>query len=100
MIASKRITLVDKGDMVLDLEYNKDFAILHLPVMKMNKTNYQDFMISVEQLWEFMETVGYSAIHTAIDPNDKVTAKLLDRLGATMLGSDKGLDVYEYKGAS
>ncbi|HEY9818017.1 MAG TPA: hypothetical protein V6D20_19740, partial [Candidatus Obscuribacterales bacterium] len=102
MTASKRITLVDKEDMTLDLEYGTamgmNFAILHLPKMKLTKTSYSDFLATVPQIYEFISTVGYEAIHTAIDPNDKSTAKLLDRLGAVRLGNDQGLDVYEYRG--
>ena len=100
MTASKRITLVEKADMTLDLEWNKDFAILHLPKMKMSRTSYTDFLVTVPQLYEFLSSLGYEAIYTAIDPNDKTTAKLLDRLGAIKLGQDPNqrLDVYEYRG--
>lgn len=104
MTASKRITLVDKEDMTLDLEYGsvngQAFAILHLPKMKMTRTSYLDFLATVPQIHEFCVAVGFESIYTAISPNDKPTVKLLDRLGAVRLGSSQGLDVYEYRGES
>ena len=98
MIESKRITLVDKEDLVLDLEYNEDFAILHLPVMRMSRNTYTDFLDTVPQLYTFLTTAGYSAVFTGVKPEDTVVAKLLDRLGARKLGHADGVDVYQYTG--
>lgn len=95
MIESKRITLYENSGMQIDLEYTDQYAILHLPVLKMNKTNYLDFLDKVPELCEFLLSAGYVGVWTAIEPEKKVIAKLLDRLGAKKLGSDKGLDVYE-----
>lgn len=102
MIESKRITLVDKEDLIIDLEYSKEFAILHLPRLRMTKSSYRDFLVTVPQVCQFAQFVGYEALHTAVDPNDDTIAKLLDRLGAEFLGLDPhhGLAVYEYRGES
>ena len=98
MIESKRITLVDKEDLVLDLEYNEDFAILHLPVMRMSRNTYTDFLDTVPQLYTFLTTAGYNSIFAGVRPEDKTIAKLLDRLGARKLGHADGVDVYQYTG--
>jgi hypothetical protein len=99
MIESKRITLIDKEDLVLDLEYNEQYAILHLPVMRMSRDTYTDFLDTVPQLHTFLTMVGYSAVWAGVRPEDTMIAKLLGRLGATKIGNAEGLDVYEYKGA-
>lgn len=95
MIASKRITLYQSEGMKIDLEYTEHYAILHLPLLKMNKTNYLEFLEKVPELCQFLMTTGYAGVWTAIEPEKTVVAKLLDRLGAKRLGSDSGLDVYE-----
>lgn len=100
MIESNRIVLVDKEDIQLDLEYNKDFAVLHLPRLKLTKGTLADFECTVEDIWKFMCTVGYENIWTAIPPSDKTMAKLLSRIGAEKQGHAQGLDVYEYKGGN
>jgi hypothetical protein len=98
MIESKRLTLIDKEDIVMDLEYNEHYAILHLPVMRINKKTYTEFLSTVPQLHTFLTMVGYQAVWTAIKPEDTTLAKLLGRLGATKKGTAEGLDVYEYTG--
>ena len=100
MIGSRKITLVDKQDLTISLEWNDQFAILHLPKLKLTKSSYTDFLVTVPQLYEFLSSLGYEAIYTAIEPESKTIAKLLDRLGAVKLGQDPNqkLDVYEYRG--
>ncbi len=98
MIASKRISLIKRDGLEIELEYNESYAILHLPQLKMTKTNYLEFMTVVPDIHKFMTTVGYEAIWTGIDPEDSKTRKLLERLGATKLGTAQGIDVYEYRG--
>lgn len=98
MIESKRITIYDKDDMVIDLEYTDMYAILHLPVLRITRHTYEDFLTTVPKLHSFLTTVGYEAVWTAINPEDTTIVKLLDRLGAKKLGTADGLDVYEYTG--
>lgn len=100
MIVSNRMTIYEDDHLQLDLEYTEHYAILHLPKMKMNKTTYVTFLTKVPELYQFLSTAGYEAVWTAIDPEDKLTKKLLDRLGARMLGNGDGLDVYEYRGVN
>lgn len=100
MHVSKRITLVEKEDLVLDLEYNKDYAILHMPHMKLNRGSYTTLLSTVPGIFRFVNDIGgYHALHAAVQPDNKIVVKLLDRLGFRKLGtSPDNLDVYEYRG--
>lgn len=98
MIVSKRMTIVDKENIKLDLEYNEDFAILHLPYLKLTKSSYIDFVWAVEDLHELFTTMGYDGVWTAVLPEDKTVAKLVGRVGGVKMGHSEGYDVYRYGG--
>lgn len=92
---STRLTLVDKENYKVDLEYNKDFAILHLPyVNKMTKEMYLDMKSSLTKFYEFIRVTGYDALWAAISPEDKMTAKLITKLGFEYTGEAESLHVY------
>lgn len=98
MVTSKRFTIVDREHIQFDVEYNEEHILFHLPRMKMSKTSYLDFLNIVPELHDFVRTMGHESMWTAIDPKDIMTAKLLDRVGAEMVGHSNGLNVYEYTG--
>ena len=98
MIESKKLTLVDKENIQIDLEYNEHYAVIHVPRFKVTKSTYQDFMITVDSIYEFLTTIGYENMWAGVDPYDPMIAKLLGRVGAVKLGTHDGIDVYEYKG--
>ena len=79
----------------MDLEYNEEFAILHLPfVEKFNRETYEDIMLNFPRLKVFLADMGYANIWAATAPLDKPTGKLLERLGFNKAGESHGMDVY------
>ena len=93
---SKRIRLVDKEDYGVDLEYNDDFVILHLPwTYKFSKSIYQDMLATMDNLEDFLNCMGYSRIHLGIEPGRTSTLKLAKRLGFNQIGHHSGHDIYE-----
>jgi len=98
-LTSKRLTLVEKQDYRIDLEYNKDYAILHLPYVSVfNRKMYQDFLLLIEDILEFMQGLGYDGLWAAVSPEDVRIQKLIDRLGFVYEGKADGLLVYHLKG--
>ena len=93
-IKSKRITLVQKEDYRVDLEYNEQFAILHLPAVdKFNKTVYIDLQICMEDIKEFLAAMDYPYVHVGLDPSNKTIRKFTERLGFGYLGTHDNIDV-------
>ena len=97
MIKSSSLVLTEKEFFSVRLEYNEEFAIMHLPrVDKMTKEVFLDMKFYLEDLWKFFKAVGYKALHLAIDPNNTKIKKLVDKLEFKYLGSADGMDVYQY----
>lgn len=97
--ASKRITLVETEDYIVDLEYNKEFFILHLPfVKKFTKTVYQDMKDKTEELTTMAIDMGYEGVFLAVEETDTTINKFVDRLGFVLLGKDNstGWNVYQH----
>lgn len=95
---SKRFTMLE-GDYQVDLEYNKDFVILHLPkVDKFSKEVLQDMQHKLDDWYQFFKTAGYSAIYAAFDPSNHRIARLLLKLDFVYQGNADGMHVYKYGG--
>lgn len=93
---SKRFRIAERTEFGIDLEYNDDFAILHIAwVSKFNKTIYQDMLDGFEDLKNFIETMGYPALHVGLPPENEVTKKLVRRLGFEYVNHHLGYDIYE-----
>ena len=100
-IKSRRITLLSKEKYKVDLEYNEDFAILHLPtVAKFTKDVYLDMKFTIEDITEFLDAAGYPDVWLAISPYDKVLKKFVGRLGFGYKGTAEDMDVYIYEGVN
>lgn len=94
-IKSNRITILEKEEYRVDLEFNEEFAILHLPeVRKFNRTVYFDFIRSLEDFKEFFNTFGYNFLWVAISVSNKLIAKFVVKLGFEFQGSFDNMDVY------
>ena len=97
MTASNSLTLFENPDYGVRLEYNKDFAIVHLPYSnRMTKEVYQDMESRLEDWWAFLKTVGYSGIWCAVDPEDKKINRLVTLLKFKYYGKSDGMSVYMY----
>lgn len=95
---SKRFNIVNQEHYEVDLEYNEQYAILHLPrVSKFNKTVYIDMADRLEQFAEFIKSSGYFGLWAAISPDNNVLDKLIKKLGFKYLGTSGALAVYEWE---
>lgn len=95
-LTSKRFTLVEREEYRVDLEYNNDFIILHLPwVAEFSKKILLDMMNTFEGLKSFLETVGYSRIHVGIPHKHGSTKHLAEHLGFTHIGESQGFEIFE-----
>ena len=92
---SRRFTLLEKPTYKVDLEYNEQFAILHLPlVAKFDRDVYWDMVNTIEDIAGFLHDMHYTHLWTAIEPENKPTNKLMSRLGFELQGEGEGMNVY------
>lgn len=97
-LRSKRFNIVNQEHYEVDLEYNEQYAILHLPrVSKFNKTVYIDMADRLEQFAEFVKSSGYFGLWAAIRPEDTTLAKFIKKLGFRHLGNSGMLAIYEWE---
>lgn len=97
MIASNSLTLFENPEYGVRLEYNQDFAIVHLPYTnKMTKEVYLDMESRLEQWWLFLKTAGYNGIWCAVDPKDSKINRLVTLLKFKYVGMSEGMSVYRY----
>ena len=98
--ASKRLKGIYHGStFVVDVEYSKDYVILHLPVVtKFTKGVYFELLDMMDELWDFFSTIGYDKIYAAVDQNDRKINRLVRKLGFKATGSAHNLVVWSYTG--
>lgn len=95
-LRSKRFNLVNLENFEVDLEYNEQYAILHLPrVSKFNKSVYLEMVSKLEEIAEFVKNSGYFGLWLAIRPEDVTLSKLVKKLGFKHLGNAENLAVYQ-----
>lgn len=95
---SKRFNIVNKDGYSLDLEYNAEYVAVHLPyVKKFNKGTYLEIRESIDELLDFLEVVGYDFLVAGVEPSNKVTNRLVNKLGFEFLGlsHDKLYNIYK-----
>jgi len=94
---SKKLDGIKGSCFSIQLEYNEDFIILHLPTIdKMTKEVLIEMKTMLSDWWLFVKTMGYKAIFAAVEPTHKVN-KLLLMLDFKYVGEDKGYFVYQFK---
>lgn len=99
MIASKRVRLYENLDYQLDVEYNKDYVIFHLPLVnKFSKGVFLDMLCKLDELYTMFNTMGHQYVWAAVDPNNQKVNRLLVKLGFKYAGSADGMSVYNYGG--
>ena len=92
---SKRLRIIEVEHISIDLEYNEDFAIMHLPRLdKLNKSRLSQLKEYIENLHSFVETMGYGVLYAATDQPS--TQKLAEKMGFEYLGEQNNLKVYAY----
>jgi hypothetical protein len=98
-LKSKRIVIMDKEHFTVDLEYNKDFAILHLPRCdKINKDLLVELTMRAEELYEFFTTIGYENLWSGAPIDQTTIHKLLSKIGFVHEGEAQGIKVFRYVG--
>lgn len=96
---STRMVVRETEDYRVDLEYNEDYWIFHLPyVNRMTKTVLQDLTFIAEDWTNLANTSGYKGIFAAI-PEDVKLDKLLQKLGFAPLGVDPNTNFIVYRRA-
>lgn len=96
---SKRLRILETENVSVDLEYNRDYAILHIPrVDKLTKTDYKKIPKYLAQWSEFFEDMNMLGIFAATDRDD--ICKLLDKLGFVYEGSSDNQKVYKWHSPS
>lgn len=98
-LASRRMNLVLQPLYQIDLEYTPQYAIVHLPrVDKLTKGVYLEMREKFEEIFFLVDTLGYPALHAAIWQNDTTLARFAEKMGFMKVGSDQGMDIYEFIG--
>lgn len=99
MPLSNSIVLFENENYGVRLEYNENFAIVHLPYSnKMTKEVFMDMRVKLEEWSTFLNTIGYNNIWAAVDPKNTKIVKLIRMLGFTFRGHSDGMSVYTYGG--
>ena len=89
------MTIIEKEDFIVDLEYNEDYAIVHLPkVEKFTKDIYLDLIKTFEELKEFLKSMQFIHVWAAIEPSNVLINKFAGKMGLTFLGEAENLNVY------
>lgn len=97
--ASKRLKGIHGSTFTVDLEYSKEYIILHLPTVdKFTKEVYFEMLYMLDDWWDFFQTIGYNAIHVAVDPNNQKINRLLRKLKFKAIGYADNLRVWSYTG--
>lgn len=97
--ASKRLKGIHGSTFSVDLEYSKEYIILHLPTVdKFTKEVYFEMLYMLDDWWDFFQTIGYTELHAAVDPNNRKINRLLRKIGFRPIGSANNLTVWSYKG--
>jgi RimJ/RimL family protein N-acetyltransferase len=94
--ASKRLRVVERDDYAVDLEYNEEFLIIHLPyVWKFNKGVFTDMLFTLENFSDFFKVSGFKYLYAAVDMNNLKIRRLLVKLGFKRKANQQDLTVYE-----
>jgi RimJ/RimL family protein N-acetyltransferase len=97
--ASKRLKGVKGSTFSVDIEYSKEYVILHLPTVdKFTKNTFFEMQFLLDDWWEFFKTVGYTKIHAAVDFNNVKVNKLLRKLNFRVIGRAENLNIWSYTG--
>lgn len=95
-VDSKRFRIWETKDFSVDLEYNNQFVIVHLPrVDKFTKSIFISFYDKLREGQEMVETFGLDGIYAAVDKNDEKTLRLVEMLGLNYVGNNLNYKVYK-----
>ena len=97
-LTSKRMPFVIRETYTVELEYNEEHAIIHLPsVSKFNKTVYKDMKSVVDDVKSFLLSAGYQEVWAVAKPEDILMQKLVRRFGYEYRATAEGYDVFSVR---
>lgn len=92
---SKSLIIYDCDDFKVRLEYNDEFAILHLPtVEKFNKSVLIKMQNKVVELLDFFYDLGYNGIWTGCYEDNETIKKLIVALGFNYVKEENSYSIY------
>lgn len=91
------MTVYESETAILDLEYNEQFFIVHVPFLEVSVQEVKTLKAKIDEIAEFAETVGYSGVHAGVPNTDSKAHKLARLLGGHYIGEAEETSVYEYK---
>lgn len=98
MIKSTRISLVENEDFHLELEYNEDYFILHLPRFKPSKGAVLHLTDKLDELEKMISVTQWNHIWAGVRPDDDKIKKLIRMVGGEYMGTADNIDVYLMRG--
>lgn len=94
-VTTRRLVLCETEEYQVDLEYNQEYLILHLPrVDKFNKTILRKLQGLAEQYEHFSKAAGYGGVFAASPKADDKLPRLLGLLGFEYYGEDLNYIIY------
>ena len=97
--ASKTLKGIKGSAFSVDIEYSKQYVILHLPTVdKFTKEIYFEMLSVLDDLWDFFQTVGYNNMYAVVDLNNSKINRLLRRLGFKAIGTAESMRIWSYTG--
>lgn len=96
MVESKTIRFIEKVDYAIDLEYNSEYVLVHLPrVSRFTKETLKDMLTTLDQFSTFFRTIGVERLFAAVDQDDTKVKKLLRRVGFVRTKINGNFDIFE-----
>jgi len=97
-ISSKSAVFTSTENFELRLEYNEDFVIVHFARLdRITRGILLELQVYLEDFNRFIKTAGYQTVYVAVDPNNSIINRLVDRLNFKYQGLADGLRVYSYE---
>ena len=95
VLKSKDFNIYTSEGLVVRLEYNPWFAILHFKeIAKLDRKTYTFIPILLEDISEFLKDMGYEHVYSVVHEGNKVINKLALRVGMEAFGKDGDKNVY------
>lgn len=96
---SKNFNWIRGDTFTARIEYNAEYAIIHIPsVEHMDRKALREMTECLQDAWDFFHTVGYPALFAAIPKEDEATNKLARLLKFSFMSESEEFNVYKFEG--
>ena len=97
MHLSKRLKGIQGENYKVELEYNKDYIIIHFgELTKVNKAILKELNDRLVEWFEFFATLGVQYLWAAVPPDNQEINKLAVLLGFKYVDYNAGFNIYRY----